>query len=368
MTTHPPFRAHPTFGLMAWNEGESQYRRVNQKDGYPSPDEFAEIQAEAARLNAGIKCPAMTHVSLFTGIGGIDLAAEMAGFRSAAVCEIDPKLRRILALNFPEAVQFGDVKEVTGEALRRDGIGRVDLLSAGFPCQPHSVAGKRKANADPRDLWPEVVRVLGEVKPRWFLGENVRGLLSSADGRMFGGILRDLADLGYRAGWGTWGADEACQASHRRDRVFIVGHLADSSSERREGFSLSGQRWPADSDTDGQGRCMANADSNIGHRGERSWQTAQEGIRDSVRSRKFPPGPGDLDAWRRVALLDPGLLPALSREAEAELSVRPVADGISRRVALKALGNAVVPAQVLVVLEEIAFMERELRFTHEGAA
>jgi site-specific DNA-cytosine methylase len=328
----------------------------------------------------------MIHVSLFTGIGGIDLAAEMAGFRSAAVCEIDPKLRRVLALNFPEAVQFGDVKEVTGEALRRDGIGRVDLLSAGFPCQPHSVAGKRKADADPRDLWPEVVRVLGEVKPRWFLGENVRGLLSSADGRMLGGIFRDLADLGYRVGWGTWGADEACQASHRRDRVFIVGHLANCQGKRSEGLSLSGEQRAAGSDTDGQGANLGDsAVSNkpgffrrqkerpqgsgkslaySGHeRSERrkapDLSRGEESADRTARyGSSFPPGPGDLDAWRRVALLNPDLLPALSREAEAELSVRPVADGISRRMALKAIGNAVVPAQVLVVLEEIASFER----------
>lgn len=312
------------------------------------------------------------HVSLFTGIGGIDLAAESVGFETVAVCEIDPKLRRILAMNFLKAVQFGDVKEVTKESLRREGIGRVGLLSAGFPCQPHSVAGKRQADADPRDLWPEVVRVLGEIRPRWFLGENVRGLLSSANGRMFGGILRDLAHLGYRVGWGTWGADEACQASHRRDRVFILGYLAnaDSPSVKRRGRSdelqckkgtaeEAGGQWERSRNTPGAGRPAVVTATGFRRKGCAE-EDAYRGGRLQDASKRFglwAPGPGDLDAWRRIALLDPGLLPALSREAEAELSVCPVADGISRRVALKALGNAVVPAQVLVVLEEIVQWE-----------
>lgn len=97
------------------------------------------------------------------------------------------------------------------------------VFRGGFPCQPHSIAGKRKASGDERDLWPEMRRVIGEIKPRWVVGENVRGLLSSEDGRFFLGVLRDFDEMGYDVGWGVTSA-AAVGAIHRRERVAIVAH------------------------------------------------------------------------------------------------------------------------------------------------
>ncbi|MFA5715847.1 MAG: DNA cytosine methyltransferase, partial [Candidatus Paceibacterota bacterium] len=96
-------------------------------------------------------------------------------------------------------------------------------MSGGIPCQPHSVAGKRQASADERDLWPEYRRVISELRPKWILVENVPGLFSSENGRFFGNILRDLAALGYSVGWCVYGANDV-GAPHKRDRVFIMGH------------------------------------------------------------------------------------------------------------------------------------------------
>ncbi len=116
----------------------------------------------------------MTHLSLFTGIGGIDLAAEWAGFETVAMVERDKFCQQVLAKRFPNVPIYDDVTTFDGYKYEKE----IDLLSAGFPCQPHTRAGKRKASGDERDLWGEVVRILGETKPRFFLGENVPGRLA----------------------------------------------------------------------------------------------------------------------------------------------------------------------------------------------
>jgi site-specific DNA-cytosine methylase len=173
----------------------------------------------------------VTHFSLFTGIGGIDLAAEWAGFTTVGQCEIDPYCRQILQQERPDVPIWEDVRDVTRESVRARGIDHIDLLTGGFPCQPHSLAGKRLASGDERDLWGEMRRVISELEPRWVVGENVPGLLSSESGRFFGGVLRDLAALGYRVGWGVWGACDV-GAPHRRDRVFLVAHAAIKGDRR----------------------------------------------------------------------------------------------------------------------------------------
>lgn len=315
----------------------------------------------------------MTHLSLFSGIGGIDLAAHWAGFRTIATCEIDDACNKVLARHFPDAHQFKDVKDVTAKILSGRGIGTPTLISAGFPCQPFSVAGSRQGTSDERHLWPEVARVLCEVKPRWFLGENVRGLLSISDGRVFGSILRDLADLGYRVGWGCYGADEACGATHRRDRVFVVGYLADAGcgSDQRRGIP---RVIPCEEDETERPKEKRERSRNaFGNRlgsvadAESLGRQAGIGIAGRVIAGfpgpkdccfDFPPGPNEYDQWREVLRARPDLAPALTEEEEAQLSVCPVVDGVSRRMALKMLGNAVVPQQVYPILQAIADHER----------
>ena len=180
----------------------------------------------------------LTHLSLFSGIGGLDLAAEWAGFRTIGQVEYANYPFRVLRRRFGRMPRWRDVRDVTGEAIiERCGVPTV--ISGGFPCQPHSLAGKRLASCDDRDLWPEVVRVVREVRPRWFVGENVAGLRSSESGRFFGRVLRDLAEMGYTVGWGSWEAADA-GAPHHRERVFIVAYAsnlrhssgADRGSER----------------------------------------------------------------------------------------------------------------------------------------
>ena len=173
-----------------------------------------------------------THLSLFSGIGGLDLAAEAAGFVTVGQIEYADFPRKVLEKNFPDVERWRDVRQFTVDDFRqRTGYSTVDILSGGFPCQPHSLAGKRLASRDERDLWGEMRRIICELRPRWVVAENVLGLLSSEHGRFFAGILRDFSDLGYSVGWCVLSA-AAVGALHRRERVAIVAHANGKSMAR----------------------------------------------------------------------------------------------------------------------------------------
>ena len=152
----------------------------------------------------------LTFGSLFSGIGGLDLGLEGAGMRCAWQVEIDDYATKVLARHWPDVPRYRDVRECGAHNLTP-----VDLICGGFPCQPHSLAGKRQASADDRDLWGEFARIIRELEPRWVLAENVPGLRSSEAGRFFGRVLRDLAEMGYTVGWGSWEAADAGAPHHR---------------------------------------------------------------------------------------------------------------------------------------------------------
>lgn len=160
----------------------------------------------------------MNVVSLFSGIGGFDLALERLGHTTVAYSEIDPYASSVMAVRFPNATPLGDITTIDWSTLERP-----DILCGGFPCQPHSVAGARQGAADARDLWPECVRALRELRPRYAIFENVRGLLSSGGGGVFNRCLSDLADLGYDAEWTMLSAADV-GAPHQRERIWIVAN------------------------------------------------------------------------------------------------------------------------------------------------
>lgn len=162
----------------------------------------------------------MTHGSLFSGIGGFDLGFESAGMRSIWQVEKEPFCLAVLKTKFPHAEKFEDVR-LCGRANLRT----VDVISGGFPCQDLSVAGKRAGLGGARSgLFWEVVRILGELRPAWFVLENVPGLFSSGEGRDFAIVLNALDELGYGLAWRVLNS-QFFGVAQRRRRVFIVGRF-----------------------------------------------------------------------------------------------------------------------------------------------
>lgn len=191
----------------------------------------------------------LTVGSLFSGIGGLELGLERAGMKTIWQVERDPFARKILEKNFPGVPCYEDIRTIDAGDLVRP-----DVLCGGFPCQPHSSAGLRRGSADERDLWDEFVRVIRGTRPRWVVGENVTGLLTTEDGRFFGRVLRDLAGLGFDAEWSVLSAC-AVGAPHTRERVFIVAHANGLDGQAGLGFQ---QDWQA-----AVQRCAARAGAGL---------------------------------------------------------------------------------------------------------
>jgi len=200
----------------------------------------------------------MVHASLFSGIGGPEVAAEMMGWENAFHCEINPFGRAVLEYWFPNSVSYEDITKTSFKEWR----GRIDVLTGGFPCQPFSYAGKRGGREDDRYLWPEMLRAIDEIRPAWVVGENVAGITTMVEGGLLfdlGGeaalfgegdglhrytlrqsftierICRDLEHLGYSVQPLLVPAC-AVGAPHRRDRVFIVANVADTDGGNDRGI------------------------------------------------------------------------------------------------------------------------------------
>lgn len=191
-----------------------------------------------------------TFLSLFAGIGGLDLALEYHGWRCVGRVEDDPYCDAVLAERWPKVPRWGDIRKVDW-----DGVvawtGSVDLVAAGFPCQPTSQAGRRKAQKDPRWLWPEVARCLRHLRPEYVFLENTLGLLS----RGIDDVLGDLAALGFDAEWDCWQAADV-GAPHERDRVFVLAY-ANGEGQPQPGWPVGeGRGWAGDG-----GEPLADADS-----------------------------------------------------------------------------------------------------------
>lgn len=180
----------------------------------------------------------MNHLGLFEGIGGFSLAAREAGWDPKAWVEIEPYCQLVLQKNFPEALGFADVKEfnyATYKSILRargDRDRRIDCITGGFPCQPYSEAGKQRGNSDDRAIWPQMLRVIKEIRPTWVVGENVAGLVRMDGGNILAGILSSLEEAGYETSCFIIPAI-GLGAPHKRQRIWIVGYSADADSKRK---------------------------------------------------------------------------------------------------------------------------------------
>ena len=262
----------------------------------------------------------LTHVSLFTGIGGADLAAEWAGFDTVLQVERDDYCRRVLERHWPDVPRITDVREVHDDERWR----QPTVISGGFPCQPFSAAGKRRGADDDRYLWPELLRIVEELRPTWVVGENVSGLLSIRDGMEIDDMLASLEARAYEP-WILHYPAAGVGAPHKRDRVFIVAR----NSERHGGDTVGCFRGGENTNT---GRvCEDVADAELSGRNGRT---------------------GELRSRRRGESEN-------GSQWQSEPDVGRVANGIPRRVdRLRALGNAIVPQQIYPIFEAIAHTEQ----------
>ena len=178
----------------------------------------------------------MKVLDLFAGIGGFTLGLERAGFETVAFCEIEPYAQKVLKKNWPEVPIYDDVRTITAERLASDGIG-VDVITGGFPCQDISVSGNQAGIQDGTrsGLWSECARLLGDIRPRYAIFENVTNLLNGHGGDWFKRVLWDISQIGYDAEWHCIPASEL-GAHHHRDRIWIVAY--PNSAQRQRG-SLS---------------------------------------------------------------------------------------------------------------------------------
>ncbi len=178
----------------------------------------------------------MTHGSLFSGIGGFDLAAEWMGWQNLFHCEMNPFGQKVLNHYWPDAELFTDITKSNFTKYAN----RIDILTGGFPCQPYSHAGKRLGKEDDRHLWPEMLRAIREIQPSWVVGENVSGLISWNDGLVFHEVQTDLEAEGYEVQPFVLPAC-AVNAPHRRDRVWFIAYSKSNHAGRKQPDNIQQQ-------------------------------------------------------------------------------------------------------------------------------
>jgi DNA (cytosine-5)-methyltransferase 1 len=310
----------------------------------------------------------MKHLALFNGIGGFQLAAHWMGWSNVAHVEIDEWCNRVVKKHFPDSICHTDIRNFDGTQYTNT----IDILTGGFPCQPFSVAGQRKGKEDARHLWPEMFRVIKEVRPTWIVGENVTGIIGLALEQ----VLSDLESAGYHTETFIIPAC-AVGALHKRDRLWIVAHTngkrwEDEQKENRKSLRDRKRNNPIKeqsrkfeqcrvsepstilSDTESIGREQSrhsrkrgtgfeNNDSNDGGALSNSngigWENGLHGQEQEGQTTEFRNSYPELDGrtyW----------------EVEPELG--RVANGIPRRVdRIRGLGNAIVPQVALEIFRAI---------------
>ena len=328
----------------------------------------------------------MKVLDLFSGIGGFALGLENAGFETAAFCEIDPYAQKVLAKNWPEVPIYDDVRRITADRLVSDGIG-VDVITGGFPCQDISVAGSQKGiDAERSGLWSECARLLGELRPRYAIFENVTNLLNGERGDWFKRVLWDISSVGYDAEWHCIPAS-AIGAHHHRDRVWILAH--PSQRERKPGAEEQGVlrtlqgNGAIDNYTGRRGeaypKLSANADSGGVRQKQEPWAKCEGATLPELNGKAQPladPSSEGLQGGQEARnngedrqkprnQLITGLSGVQGGIWEAEPNVGRVANGVpSRSHRLRCLGNAVVPQIPELIGRQI--MERECQKLTDG--
>lgn len=238
----------------------------------------------------------MRHGSLFSGIGGFDLAAEWMGWENVFHCEWNEFGQKVLKHYWPKAISYEDITK-TDFTIHR---GNIDILTGGFPCQPYSAAGKRLGKEDERHLWPQMLRAIREIKPRWVVGENVYGLVNWSGGLVFHEVQADLEAEGYEVQPYLLPA-VSVNAPHRRDRIWFVAHAKSARTRSNIGWIRSVpercDKWQEDdafiSNTNSNGQHISDSQHEI---------NASEGRFNAQRYSEQSNGDGDAAYTMQVRL------------------------------------------------------------------
>lgn len=329
----------------------------------------------------------MTHASLFSGIGGFDLAASWLGWENLFQVEIDPYCRAVLQKHFPNTHRHDDVTTFDG----RPYTGRVDVLSGGFPCQPFSLSGQRKGTSDDRHLWPEMLRITDQIRPRYLVAENVGGFVSMAEPtnviemedaayyyvwfeKVAAKLIRDLAQIGYSVAQTDQGQPILCiipacavGAIHQRDRIWIVAYS-----------NSIGQLQRQRTEPNQSGRTRDGHTSNDTNAGGLRQQIGRHGpIQEQIPTlrgkEETDNGDGSGRHYQQVAR-QPDNTTDLLRAAygvsdrldgTGDLSGQPAhKKAAGRRHRIKALGNAIVPQIAYNIFSLIQQIEYETHLSN----
>lgn len=301
----------------------------------------------------------MTHGSLFSGVGGFDLAAEWMGWENLFHCEINEWCQKVLRFHFPKSIQYDDITRTDFTPWR----GKVDVLTGGFPCQPFSVAGQRKGQEDDRYLWPEMLRAIREIRPAWVIGENVAGIISmvqpgsevtvESQASLFDEadketlleqeyvietVCRDLEREGYSV---QPVVIPACSvgAPHRRDRVWFIANRTNSRIENL-------QKWQ---------NCICGFESPSYASSERLERYINYGMQKNKRRENLfwinSAGFGKKSDWSDF----PTQPPVRGRDDGLPFDVDHLAIPFTkwRQGSIKAYGNAIVPQVAFEIFKAI---------------
>tara|TARA_R100001440_G_scaffold70874_1_gene93588 strand:+ start:1396 stop:2376 length:981 start_codon:yes stop_codon:yes gene_type:complete len=300
-------------------------------------------------------------LDLFSGIGGFSLGLEATGgFETKAFCELDKYCKGVLKKHWPDTRQYDDIKELTYDKLRSDGIDTIDIITGGYPCQPFSVAGKQKGTEDKRHLWPEYFRLVKECRPTWVIGENVSGHIKLGLDQ----VIEDLESEGYATRTFSISAS-SIGANHQRERIWIIANSNNNGShtkkryETEQSSNRQKDRIPIGNgnSTNSNSNGLLKDDSNIRPQSTESIRTDSGSIRKDIPRKQHM---ANTNSGSKETLNQERVLGEQNTERETERypdgslqvhgqwnfepNVGRVADGIPSRVdRLKSLGNSLVP-------------------------
>ena len=294
----------------------------------------------------------LKHLDLFSGIGGFSLGLEATGyFDTVAFCDYDPYCQKVLRKHWPWVTIYDDVKELNSERLQANGHNKIDIITGGYPCQPFSIAGRQKGEQDPRHVWPEMFRLVKELRPTWVIGENVSGHIKLG----LDTVLENLESEGYSARAFSISAS-SIGAVHQRERVWILAH---SRCTQHEGSFFGSQ----DEDETGKETTnkferssetsyfdVADTEGIVSNGREHRQHTEERKTEGQVRRESSNVAHTDIKGlegrWSQCELREgqeEGKI-GWSQWWQSEPNVGRVAHGVPKRVdRLKSLGNSLVP-------------------------